>query len=68
MTTSATPSHSDKEAAADVFARQPEDASLQAIPRELAYAEMVRRGLADSDARRAVSGADFRRRISSWRT
>ena len=68
MSTSATPSPSDKQAAADVVARQPEDASFQLILRELAYAEMVRRGLADSDAGRTVPDAEFRRRISSWQT
>ena len=45
-----------------------EDASFQSILRELAYAEMVRRGLADSDAGRTVPDAEFRRRISSWQT
>jgi predicted transcriptional regulator len=68
MSTSATPFPSDKEAAAEVVARQPEDASFQSILRELAYAEMVRRGLVDSDAGRTVPDAELRRRISSWRT
>ena len=68
MSTSSMPSPSDKEAAADVVARQPEDASFQLILRELAYAELVRRGLADSDAGRTIADAEFRRRISSWQT
>lgn len=66
MSTSPTPPLSDKAVAADVIARQPSDASFQSILRELAYAEMVRRGLADSDANRTVSNAELRQRIDSW--
>ncbi len=68
MSTSATPSPSDKEAAAEVVARQPDDATFQAILRELAYAEIVRRGLADSDAGRTIPDDELRRRIHSWQT
>ncbi|MDV6028771.1 hypothetical protein [Planctomycetes bacterium TBK1r] len=66
MSTSSIPPLSDKDAAADIIARQPSDASFQSILRELAYAEMVRRGLADSDADRTVSSAELRERIDSW--
>ena len=66
MSTSASPHPSDKEAAADVIARQPSDASFQTILKELAYAEMVRRGLSDSDDNRTLSDSDLRQRINSW--
>ena len=66
MSTSPTPPLSDKDAAAAIIARQPSDASFQSILRELAYAEMVRRGLADNDANRTVSSAELRKRIDSW--
>lgn len=68
MSTSATPFPSDKEAAADVVARQPADATFQSILRELAYADMVRRGVADSDSGRTLPDDEFRRRINSWQT
>lgn len=46
---------------------QPDDASLDEIVRELAFAAMVERGLADSDAGRTISHEEMRRRIESWR-
>ncbi len=66
MSTSSPPPLSDKDAAADIIARQPSDASFQSILRELAYAEMVRRGLADSEAERTISNTELRQRISKW--
>ncbi|OYP32209.1 hypothetical protein [Rhodopirellula sp. MGV] len=66
MSTSLPAPKSDRDAAADIIARQPSDASFQAILRELAYAEMVRRGLADNDSGRTVSNAEIRQRISTW--
>ena len=46
---------------------QPDDSSREEIVRELAFNVMVERGLADSDARRAVSNEEMARRIRSWR-
>jgi predicted transcriptional regulator len=46
---------------------QPEDSSLEEIVRELAFAVMVERGLADSDAGRTISHEEMGRRIESWR-
>jgi predicted transcriptional regulator len=46
---------------------QPDDASLEEIVRELAFAAMVERGLADSDAGRTISHEEMGRRIDSWR-
>ena len=34
----------------DIIGRQPDDSSYEEILRELVYARMVQRGLADSDA------------------
>ncbi len=45
---------------------QPEDSSREEIVRELAFHVMVERGLADSDAKRAVSNEEIGRRIRSW--
>lgn len=55
-----------KEAMVDIISRQPEDSSYDEILRELAYARMIQRGLADSEAGQTVSDADVRSRIESW--
>ena len=45
---------------------QPDDSSREEIVRELAFHVMVERGLADSDAKRAISNDEMGRRIRSW--
>jgi len=55
-----------KETMVDIIARQPDDSSYEAILRELAYARMIDRGLADSDAERVMPDEDVRRKIQSW--
>ena len=46
---------------------QPEDSSYDEILRELAFARMVQRGLADSEAGRMISHEEMKRVIESWR-
>ncbi len=46
---------------------QPDDSSHDEIIRELAFAAMVERGIADSDAGRTISNEEMARRIESWR-
>jgi predicted transcriptional regulator len=46
---------------------QPDDSSQEEILRELAFAAMVERGIADSDAGRVISNDEMARRIESWR-
>ena len=46
---------------------QPDDSSKDEILRELAFAAMVDRGIADSDAGRTISNEEMGRRIDSWR-
>jgi predicted transcriptional regulator len=46
---------------------QPDDSSYEELLRELAFAAMVERGVADSDAGRTVSNEEMARRIESWR-
>ena len=48
--------------------QQPEDSSDDEIVRELAFHVMVKRGLADSDAKRILSNEDMQRRIRSWQS
>jgi predicted transcriptional regulator len=44
----------------------PDDSSYEEILRELAFARMVERGLADSEAGRTISHEEMGRRIASW--
>ncbi len=55
-----------KDVMVDIITQQPEDSSYDEILRELAYARMVQRGLADSDDGRTLSDAEVRGRIESW--
>ena len=55
-----------KEAMIDIIGRQPDDSSYDEILRELAFARMVQRGLADSDAGRTLSDEDVKGKIDSW--
>lgn len=57
-----------KEQLIRVIQEQPDDSSADELLRELAFAAMVERGLADSDAGRTVSNEEIGGRIASWRT
>ncbi len=56
-----------KEELIRIIEDQPDDSSTEEILRELAFAAMVERGIADSDARRTISNEEMARRIESWR-
>lgn len=56
-----------KETMVEIIARQPEDLTFEQILRELAFAGMVQRGLADADAGRVYADAEILSRIESWR-
>ena len=45
---------------------QPDDSTYEELLRELVFAQMVERGLADSDAGRTASQEEMEARISSW--
>ena len=49
-----------------IIQEQPEDSSYEEILRELAFARMVERGLADSRAKRTISHPEIKRKIKSW--
>lgn len=49
-----------------VIEELPGDSSYEEILRELAFARMVERGLADSVAGRTISHEEMGRRIASW--
>jgi predicted transcriptional regulator len=52
-----------KETMVEIISQQPDDSSYDEILRELAYARMVQRGLADSDAGRSIANDEIRARF-----
>jgi predicted transcriptional regulator len=62
----ATSTKSDKERVLAIVEDQPDDSTYEEILQELAFARMVDRGLADSDAGRTVSHEELKLRIASW--
>ena len=54
-----------KEPLTNLIQSQPEDSSEDDIVRELAFDVMVRRGLADADAKRTISNEEMGRRVRS---
>ena len=56
-----------KENMSRIIDQQPDDSSYDEILRELAFARMVDRGLADSDRGRTIENSELERRIQSWR-
>ena len=57
-----------KEHLTKLIENQPEDSSEADIVRELAFDVMIRRGLADAEAKRTVSNEEMGRRIRSWQS
>jgi predicted transcriptional regulator len=55
-----------KEELTRLIQQQPDDSSREEIIRELAFHSMVKRGLADADAKRTFSNEEIQRRIRSW--
>jgi predicted transcriptional regulator len=55
-----------KEKIKTVVDAQPDDATYDEIVRELAFEQMVDRGLADMRKGRVISHEDVARRIRSW--
>jgi len=68
MTATANEQTSAKDLLRAVIAAQPEDASFEAILRELAFERMLERGLADARAGRSVSHDEALRRIRAWQS
>jgi predicted transcriptional regulator len=55
-----------KEQMSNIIQDQPEDSSYEEILRELAFALMIDRGMADSRAGRTISHDEMKRRIAGW--
>ena len=56
-----------KEQMAKIVQEQPDDSSYDEILRELAFARMIERGLADSQTGRIFSDEEMSHRIKTWR-
>jgi len=55
-----------KERMIEVIHGQPEGSSYEDILKELAFEQMVGRGLQDSRAGRSISNEEMKRRIEGW--
>ena len=55
-----------KEKIIDIVKTQPDDSSYEEILRELAFHQMVERGLEDSDKGRTITNDEMQRRIKVW--
>ena len=55
-----------KERMTTLIQAQPEDSSFDEILRELAFEQMITRGLEDSREGRTISDEEMERRISAW--
>ena len=55
-----------KEKMTEVIQNQPEDATYEEILRELAFEQMIVRGLKDSREGKTISNEEMKHRISQW--
>jgi len=55
-----------KEQIAAILDDQPDDSTYEELLRELVFAQIVDRGLADSEAGRSISHEEMESRVSSW--
>ncbi len=55
-----------KQTMVDIITRQLDDASYDALLRELAYARMIQRGLEQSDQGKVISDQEVKTEIRTW--
>ncbi len=55
-----------KENMIKIIEEQPDDSSFDEILRELAFAEMIDKGLEDSKNKKIISNKNMKREIESW--
>jgi predicted transcriptional regulator len=55
-----------KERMTEVILEQPEDSSYEEILRELAFEQMIERGLKDSREGKVISSEEMSSRIKAW--
>ena len=56
-----------KEEMVKIVQEQPDDSSFDEILRSLAFARMIDRGLADSEAGNVISDEEMSRKVKIWR-
>jgi hypothetical protein len=56
-----------KEKIREAIEAQPDDASYEEIMRELAFGQMIERGLEDATGARVISNEEMKHRIKTWR-
>jgi hypothetical protein len=57
-----------KEHLTKIIENQPDNSSEETIVRELAFDVMIRKGLADADAKHTLSNDEMARRIRTWQS
>ena len=55
-----------KQQVIQILEELPEDSSFDELLRELAFARMIERGLADADSGRTISHEEMKQQIDSW--
>jgi predicted transcriptional regulator len=55
-----------KELMVKTIESQPDDSTYDEILRELAFARMLEKGIADSDAGHTISNQEMKQKIESW--
>ncbi len=55
-----------KQKMTEVIQSQPEDATYEEVLRELAFEQMIARGLKDSREGKVVSNEEMKRRLNIW--
>lgn len=55
-----------KQALIQLLDQQPDDSSADELLREIAFARMIERGIADSDDGRTIDHEEMGERIASW--
>ena len=50
----------------EVILKQPEDASFEDILRELAFDQMIARGLKDAEEGKTISNEEMKNEIKAW--
>ncbi len=58
--------NSTKDSMVRIIESQPDDSTFDEILRELAFARMIEKGIADSDAENTISNSAMKQKIDSW--
>jgi predicted transcriptional regulator len=56
-----------KDVVLEIVRQQPDDSSYEELMRELAFGQMIQRGLADIEAGRVISHDQLKQEVQAWR-